>query len=113
MAMKNNDVWGVFCNGSQYWLFKGYSGPEIMTGVELPGENSSVIDLTDSGVDIDPFLVLFDHFGKPYSSYSNPDVNNPVSVGSPKIIIITSAEDDTLNRKLTITPETGFVVATQ
>ena len=116
MAMKNNDVWGIFCNGSQYWLFNGYTGPEIMAGIELPGESGSVIELTDSGLEIYPFLVFFDHIGKPYNSYSNPsdpDANVPVSVGSPKIVIITSTEDNTLNRKLSITAETGLIVVTQ
>ena len=23
MAQKTNDVWGIYCNGSQYWLFNG------------------------------------------------------------------------------------------
>jgi hypothetical protein len=84
-----------------------------MTGIKLPGENSSVIDLADSGLAIYPFVVFFDIFGKPYNIYNGPDNNTPVSVGSPKILIITSTEDASLNRKFSITPETGLIVATQ
>ena len=113
MAMKTNDVWGIFCNGSQYWLFNGYTMTELMTGVKLPGENISVIDLAGSGLDILQFVVYFDGFGKPYNSYSGPNDNSPVTAGSPKIIIITSTEDATLNRKFSITPETGLIVVTQ
>ena len=113
MAMKTNDVWGIFCNGSQYWLFNGYNPSDLMTGIKLPGENGNVIDLTDSGLAIYPFWVYFDNFGKPYNLYNGPDNNTPVSVGSPKILIITSTEDASLNRKFSITPETGLIVATQ
>jgi prepilin-type N-terminal cleavage/methylation domain-containing protein len=113
MAMKTNDVWGIFCNGSQYWLFNGYTGPEVMTGIELPGENSNVIDLADSGLAIYPFWVYFDNFGKPYNSYSGPGTNSPVLTGSPLIITIASTEDASLNRKFSITPETGLIVVTQ
>ena len=113
MAMKTNEVWGIFCNGSQYWLFNGYTVPELMTAVKLPGENNSVIELADSGLSIFPFWVYFDRFGKPYNSYSGPETNSPVSAASPKNIIITSTEDASLNRKFSITPETGLIVVTQ
>jgi prepilin-type N-terminal cleavage/methylation domain-containing protein len=113
MAMKFNDVWGIFCNGSRYWLFNGFTGPEITTEIQLPGEINDVVDLTDSGLAIYPFLVYFDHFGKPYSSYSGPETNNPVSAGSPLNITITSTEDASLNRIFSITPETGLIVVTQ
>ncbi len=113
MAMKTNDIWGIFCNVRQDWLFSGYDPADLMTGIRLPGENDNVIDLANSGLQILQFVVYFDQFGKPYNEYNGPDNNTPVSGESPKNIIITSTEDPSLNRRFSITPETGLIVVTQ
>ena len=113
MAMKTNSVWGLLCNGNQYWLFNGYSSTEIMNAIELPGESGNVIDLAGSGLSIYPFILYFDNLGKPYSSYSGPGTNSPVSTGSPLDVTIASSEDPSLNRKFSITPGTGLITVAQ
>jgi prepilin-type N-terminal cleavage/methylation domain-containing protein len=114
MAMKTNDVWGINCIGNKYSLFnKNFS-----LKVKLPGENSDEIDLSDSDVNIPNFPLFFDNFGRPYLVYINPETNFPVTSaveGAPGSLTIRveSADDTSIKRKLSITPETGLIVVTQ
>jgi prepilin-type N-terminal cleavage/methylation domain-containing protein len=115
MAMKQDEVWGIFCNGSQYWLFNGYKPADVITGIPLPGENNSTIVLDDIGVSINVFSLYYDKIGKPYLilDYDNPADTQAVTTSSPMTITITSEENPSLDRKLSIIPETGLVVAIQ
>lgn len=105
MAIKKNEVWGIFSNGSQYWLFNGYMPADVMTGIPLPGENDNAITLAGSGLHLNFFSLFFDSLGKPYSD-SYP--SSPLT--AKKEIKIISDEDNTLIRALYITPETGLIV---
>lgn len=113
MALKTNQVWGILSSGPQYWLFNGYKSADVNTGKPLPGEDTDKILL--AGVSLNPFLLYFDHIGRPYKilDYDNPAVNQPVTAANPLTITITSAEDASIERKLSITPETGLIVVTQ
>ncbi|CAB1058092.1 hypothetical protein D1BOALGB6SA_2848 [Olavius sp. associated proteobacterium Delta 1] len=115
MAMKTNEVWGIFSTGTAYFLFKGIA-PATFEKIQLPGEKNSMIVFAGSGVTLDMLPVYFDNFGKPYIKIDPAELDNPVkteavSAGSPLIITITSEEDETLERKFSITPETGLIVA--
>jgi len=112
MAIKKNEVWGIFSNGSQYWLFNGWQPADVMTGIALPGENDNAITLAGSGLHLNFFSLFFDSLGKPYTLIDQwpPDPLTAVSAANPINITITSDEDNTLNRKLSITPETGLIV---
>ena len=113
LAMKTGEVWGIFCTGSDYWLFNGYQAADVITGVALPGEENDKISLAGSGININLFSVFFDEYGKPYIQldYDNPGNTQAVSAGSELTITITSDEDGSLNRKFSITPETGLIVS--
>jgi prepilin-type N-terminal cleavage/methylation domain-containing protein len=114
MAMKSNDVWGIFCVGNEYWLFKGYSPFDVMTGVKLPGENNDEIDLSDSSVIVHQFSLFFDNFGRPYFVYPGALVTSAVEGALGSLTIrIESADDTSIVRKVSITPETGLIVVTQ
>jgi prepilin-type N-terminal cleavage/methylation domain-containing protein len=110
MAMKTNDVWGINCIGNKYSLFnKNFS-----LKVKLPGENSNEIDLSDSDVNIPNFPLFFDKFGRPYFVYPNFPVTSAVEGAAGSLTIrIESADDTSIKRKLSITPETGLIVVTQ
>ena len=112
MAIKKNEVWGIFSNGSQYWLFNGWQPADVMTGIALPGENDNAITLAGSGLHINNFSLFFDHIGKPYIllDYDTPGNTMAVTTLNPINITITSDEDNTLKRRLSITPETGLIV---
>jgi prepilin-type N-terminal cleavage/methylation domain-containing protein len=115
MAMKTNEVWGIVCNVGEYWLFNGWQPADVLTGVQLPGETGSTIDLEEIGVHINNFFLFFDSYGKPYLSLnlSDPDETQAVSTATPLTITITSAEEEALKKKLSITPETGLIVVIQ
>lgn len=113
MALKTEEVWGIFSSSPQYWLFRGYETSQVLTARRLPGEDTDQIILTGSGIDLNNFLLYFDEMGKPYKTYSSPSVNVPVSAATPLTITITSEEDGTIKRKLSITPETGLIVVTE
>ena len=104
IAMKRSDaIWGITCDTNQYWLFKTNPGtPEI-----LPGEANAQITLADLGINMSSFTVFFDRIGKPYSSYTDETINNPLNNTDNTITInITSG---TQSRKLSIISETGLV----
>ena len=108
MALKTNKVWGIASIGPQYWMF---SGNDFNTGIKkLPGEETDKIFLDGSGVDLNNFFLFFDEFGKPYKIYTDAENNVPVAAGNSLTITITSEEDLSINRKLSITPETGLIV---
>ena len=115
MALKTNDVWGILSSGPQYWLFNGYRSADVTTGKLLPGENTDKIILTGSGVSLNNFLLYFDNIGRPYKilNHDNPGLNQPVTTANPLTITITSEEDVSIKRILSITPETGLIVVTQ
>jgi prepilin-type N-terminal cleavage/methylation domain-containing protein len=113
MAMKTGDVWGIFSSSPQYWLFEGYLPEEVTDAQLLPGEDTEQIILTGSGINLNNFLLYFDEMGKPYKTYNSPTVNVPVTAAAPLTITITSEEDGSIQRKLSITPETGLIVVTE
>ena len=113
MALKTDQVWGIVSSGPQYWLFKGYLPSEVNTAQNLPGEEPGKIIMTGSGMDLNNFLLFFDQIGKPYRTYTDPSNNLPVSAAAPVTIIITSEEDGSIKRQLSITPETGLIVVTE
>jgi len=110
MAMKSNDVWGINCINNKYSLFnKNFS-----LKVKLPGENSEEIDLTGSGLNIPNFPLFFDNFGRPYFVYDAAPVTSAVEGAAGALTIrIESADDTSIRRKLSITPETGLIVVIQ
>jgi len=110
MAMKGNDVWGIYCFGNKYSLFK----ENFLLKVKLPGENSDEIDLNGSGVNIPNFPLFFDNFGRPYFVYPSDPVTSAVEGANGSLTIkIQSTEDTSIVRKLSITPETGLIVVIQ
>ena len=118
MAMKTNEVWGIWCTGVQYWLFHGFSGTDVDKGVKLPAESSDKIDLSGSGLIIPAFQLFFDNFGRPYLAYMDHEHNFPIGsavegAADALTIRIESRDDTSIKRKLSITPETGLIVVTQ
>jgi prepilin-type N-terminal cleavage/methylation domain-containing protein len=100
MAMKRSDmVWGISCDGNNYWFFQA----NIASRVRFPGETADQISLTDLGISMNAFTVVFDRFGIPYSDIA---LTNPISAANPLSIGISAGPQ---TRTLTITPETGLI----
>ncbi len=102
IAMKRNEVWGITCDTTQYWLF------DITTSnaVKLPGATADRISLADLGVSMNTFDVYFDRLGIPYDRYASEDDNDPITPGDPMTIIISAGSE---SKTLTVTPQTGFI----
>ena len=99
MAMKQGKEWGFACDGSDYWIF---TGTNKTTNHELlPGQEATLISLTDLGVTMDGFTVIFDKYGIPYS----PDWTTPL--GADLVVDLTDSGSE--SRSFTIVPETGLI----
>ena len=97
MAMKrSNTIWGIKCDGIDYWLFKTNDPDNEANQVQFLGENSAKVPMPNMGA----FTLFFDKFGIPYTSYTDENTNDPVS--TPLSIQIDS-------ENFSITPETGFI----
>jgi len=104
-AMKGGAVYGLSCDGTDYWLFA--TAPTLPSNrVALPGETAQYVHLADSGVTLATFNLYFDAAGQPYTAYTSSSSNTPVSAASPLNIVITKGSS---NVTLAVSPETGFV----
>jgi len=97
MAMKRSDtIWGIKCDGTDYWLFKTNDPDTESNQVRFLGEDSDKVPMSSMGA----FTLFFDKFGIPYDSYTDESTNN-------KILAPLSIQID--SQTFNITPETGFI----
>lgn len=97
-AMNSEDVWGISCDGTDYWLFMdGNTNNHVI----LPGEESDPVALTDKKISMASFTVSFDSWGRPYNNASG------AGVSSGSTITITSPGVSSVG--ITITAETGCI----
>ena len=97
MAMKRSDtIWGIKCDGTDYWLFKTNDPDTGSNQVQFLGESSVKVPMPSMGA----FTLFFDKYGIPYTAYTDVNTNTPVS--TPLLIQIDS-------ENFNITPETGFI----
>jgi prepilin-type N-terminal cleavage/methylation domain-containing protein len=96
LALKQNTVWGIKSDGAEYWLFIGTNPDTSSMQRYLPGEEAVKIAFAN----ISNFSVLFDGYGRPYSSYTSADTN--VEISSTLTI-----QTDGISSSLS--PETGYV----
>ena len=96
LAMKRNDIWGVKSNGVGYWLFSG-TNPDLLANRQtFPSEESTTLEI----VGISSFTVLYDGYGRPYSSFTSAGTNTPYS---------SNLSIQTGSLTSTLTPETGYI----
>ena len=101
MAMKRNETWGVFKNGTEYWMFQGDEGG-LMNKQVLPGQESNTVSLSDLGLTMTNITLFFDGTGKPYTTtLTNPLISD--------LEIKIQTEDLSKLKSFYITPETGLV----
>jgi hypothetical protein len=83
-------------------MFEG-ANPAALSAVRpLPGEEALRVDLTEKGVNISGFTVIFDQYGIPHSS-------SGVLLSTNLGITVQSPGDASNSAVLTIIPETGYV----
>lgn len=104
-AMKTAGVFGLTCDGTDYWMFQTTPAPSS-NRVPLPGETADSVHLADIGVDVTAFTLYFDGLGRPYTTYTDAALNTPVNAGNPVDVTLTRGGSSLI---LSVTEETGFV----
>jgi prepilin-type N-terminal cleavage/methylation domain-containing protein len=119
MAMKHGDaILGFRCdynNPREYWLFRletPIANPIIESSlpanrISLPGEPDLKVNLTSNRVTMDTFIIFFDRFGRPYTSYTDETTNEPLL--SELVIDISTTSDSPIVESFSIIPETGII----
>ena len=102
MAMKRSEWWGISCDTNNYWIFTGTNKSTVANHRQLPGQEQTLITLSDLNVNMDGFTVLFDKYGIPYS----PDWTTPVV--SPGLTVNLD-DGGSESRSFTIVTETGLI----
>ena len=108
MAMKRGEIWGIKCNGTDYWLFRTNAPDTAANQIPLPDENGQKVTLADKQASMTAFTVFFDTSGIPYTAYTSPAVNPPVSAGNPLSITVDSIPGSA-GTTFGVAPETGFI----
>lgn len=108
MAMKQGSVWGIKCDGTDYWLFRTTTPDSAANQRPLPGEDDTKVPLSAKSITMTAFTVFFDSGGRPYTAYVNPSSNSPVSAANPLSITVDSVPGGS-SATLQMTPETGFL----
>ncbi len=107
-AMKQGTMWGIKCDGTDYWLFRTNAPDTVANQRPLPGEGIAKISLAAKRITMTAFTVFFDANGRPYSAYTNAVTNTPVSAANPLSFTVNSIPASTAVT-IGITPETGFM----
>ena len=97
-AMNTESVWGISCDGTDYWLFMDGNTSNHVT---LPGEDSDPVVLSDKNIGMTAFTVSFDSWGRPYTNASASGASSGVA------ITVTSPSASSVG--ISITGETGFI----
>lgn len=107
-AMKQGAMWGIKCDGTDYWLFRTNAPDTVANQIPLPGESNAKIGLATKQITVSAFTVFFDANGRPYVAYTNAITNTPVSAANPLSITVNSIPAS-VPVTFGVTPETGFM----
>ena len=108
LAVKQGTIWGIKCNGTDYWLFRTIDPDTTSNQRALPGEENAKVTLANKNISMSVFTVFFDANGRPYTAYTDATTNTPVSTANPLSITMNSVPAGTA-ATFGITPETGFI----
>jgi prepilin-type N-terminal cleavage/methylation domain-containing protein len=107
-AVKQGMIWGIKCDGSDYWLFRNTNPDTVSNQRALPGEENVKVTLAGKNITMSAFTVFFDANGRPYTAYTDATTNTPVSTANPVSIAVDSVPAGAAVT-FGITPETGFI----
>ena len=108
LAVKQGTIWGIKCNGTDYWLFRTIDPDTTSNQRALPGEENAKVTLANKNISMSVFTVFFDANGRPYTAYTDATTNTPVSTANPISITVDSVPAG-VAVTFGITPETGFM----
>ncbi|MBW2630447.1 MAG: type II secretion system protein [Deltaproteobacteria bacterium] len=98
-SMSSNDVWGIHSFQNKYWLF---TGGNINTKKQLPGEDDLDVDLAGYGLSVSDFTYSFENWGSPCT-----DAGATVRLTAAAPINVSEGLE---LRAINITPYTGFIL---
>lgn len=103
-AMKSYTMYGISCDGANYWGFNGTDPGVAAARIPLPGESSTLVPWAGKGITaLTAFSYCFDEFGIPYTCAAGAA---PVKLAAAGNIALTAGGVTTT---LTLTPETGYI----
>ena len=109
-----SDIFGIKCDTSFYWMFKGIDPDVLANIIILPDDqryntgNDGKLDLAEKKIAIGTvFTVFFDQRGIPYSAYTDASTNT--SLVSDLTINVTPAGEVSPTEPIIITQHTGFI----
>jgi MSHA pilin protein MshC len=105
-AMKRGAIWGIKCDGTDYWLFRTNAPDMVANQIVLPDEDNAKVTLANKNVTMTAFTVFFDANGRPYAAYTDAATNTPVA--APLSITVDSIPAGNPGT-FEIAPETGFI----
>jgi MSHA pilin protein MshC len=108
LAVKQGAIWGIKCNGTDYWLFRTIDPDATANQKALPGEENTKVQLANKNISMSVFVVFFDANGRPYTAYTDAATNTPVSTTDPLSITVDSVPAS-VAVTFGVTPETGFM----
>ncbi len=114
-SIKEDRVFGVSCDGDNYWMFRAtrpvnpLADPiDPLNQQPFANEGAAVINLSGAGFSLDAFTVFFDEMGEPYTAYV--DTNNAGNVRlTANLDVDFEISSTATSETITITPFTGYV----
>jgi MSHA pilin protein MshC len=107
-AMKQGTIWGIKCDGTDYWLFTTNDPDNAANQRTLPGEENLKVILAGKKITMNAFTVFFDANGRPYTAYTDAVTNTPVSAVD-LISVTLDSVPASVAVTFGVTPETGFM----
>jgi prepilin-type N-terminal cleavage/methylation domain-containing protein len=102
LCMNSNMVWGICCDGNDYWLFQnGDTSQEVM----LPTEETEKVSLSDRGISMAAFTVSFTTADVMGGIPCTDAGASMVQIGDRNITVSSGGDSETI----TITQNTGYI----
>ena len=102
-------AYGIKCDGTAYWMFAG-TNPDVAGAVVGLGDDPSVtlasgkLSLSAKNVGLGAFVIYFNGYGVPCSSYTNETAYTPLAQP-----LVAAMSGHGVTMTVTVTPYTGFI----
>ncbi|WP_372681860.1 Tfp pilus assembly protein FimT/FimU [Desulfosarcina sp.] len=103
-SMKSDRIWGIHCDdtGKSYWLFVDGDPDDAGNRRKLPGEESTIVDLTPFKLTLSAMTLSFDNRGRPCDDNSG---TQPIEAD----LLLTLSAGGEANTTIRVTRSTGFI----
>lgn len=104
LSMKSERIWGIHCDdtGQSYWLFVDGDPDDTDNRRKLPGEESTIVDLTPFKLTLSPTTLSFDNRGRPCDDNGG---TRPIE----NDLLLTLSAGGGANTTIRVARSTGFI----